>query len=136
MANFPIPFGINLVGKFAYAGKDDTETIRGLTGVTVTLADGTNAYIADAATGNNEFFVVPRQNAGGTPLTVGVTITLTISGKDPVTGAALPSMALDIDLQVEPAPPPHSTHITQQEATTLTVTPVPADRGTLTISLT
>ena len=137
MANLQIAFGPNLVGAIALVGKDDSETIRGLSNVTVTLADSTNAYIADAANGQNTFYIVPRQNlTGGTPLTAPVTVSMTIGGKDPILGGTLPSITVACDLLVEPPPPPHSTHIEVQTQETLTLTTVPSDPGTLTITLT
>jgi len=136
MANFPIGFGANLVGKISLQGKDDSETIRGLTNVSVTLADATAAYIADAASGNNEFYIVPRQNVGGTPLAAVTTVTVTITGNDPVLGGALPPIAFSADLQLEPPPPPHSTHIEIGASNTVTLATVPPDPGTTTISLT
>lgn len=137
MSNLQIGFGPNLVGSVALVGKDDSETIRGLSNVTVTLADSTNAYIVDAGTGNNQFYIVPRQNlAGGTPLTAPATVTVTINGKDPVLGGSLPPIAFGADLGVEPPPPAHSTHMEVQAASTVTLATVPADPATLTISLT
>ena len=136
MANLQIGFGPNIVGAYALVGKDATSTIRGLTGVTVTLSDSTNAYIADAANGQNTFYVVPRQNVGGTPLAAAVTVTCIINGKDPTLGGALPPLAIGTDLGVEPPPPPHTTFIAVQTANPVTLATVPADPGTLTISLT
>lgn len=136
MSNLLIPFGSNLVGVITLVGKDDTETVRGLSNVTVSIADATNAYIVDAALGNNTFYVVPRQNVGGTPLTSSVTLTLTANGKDPVLGGTLPPIAIGVDLGVEPPLPPHSTQIEVQVQNTQTLATVPADPGTTTISLT
>ena len=136
MANLQIGFGPNIVGAVALVGKDDTATIRGLTGVTVTLADSTNAYIADAKNGQNTFYIIPRQNAGGAPLTALTTVTVTITGKDPTLGGSLPPIALGFDLGLEPPPPPHTTVMSVQTANPVTLATVPADPGTLTINLT
>lgn len=136
MSNLTIPFGPNEIGVLSFVGKDPSGTIRGLSNATAVLSDATNAYIANAANGQNEVLIVPKQNVGGPPLTAPASLTITVNGTDPVLGGPVPPIIATVDLLVAPPPPPHTTQITLQLTTTATVTTVPTDPGVLSVPLT
>jgi hypothetical protein len=140
MSNFQIADQPGLCQLVSLAGTDDTGTDRGLKNVIVTLADSTNAYIADAGPnggGYPQFYIVPRQNVpGGTPLASPVTVSVSITANDPVLGGALTPLLLTADLLVQAPPPPHTTNLGVQGSTApVTPSTIPPDPGVTTITL-
>lgn len=140
MSTFAVADQTGLVLLCSIKGNDVSGNTYTPNGVTVTLSDTTNAYLADAGPnggGFPQFYLVPRQNVpGGTPLTSMVTVNLTVTGTDPVLGGVLPPISLSCDLQVAAPPPAHATVLNVQGSSLVTPTTLPADPGTATITLT
>lgn len=133
MSNYQIQQGTG--GVLALTFGSDIGNSRTLKNITAQISDNTNAYLADAG-GGGKFYVVPRQNFGGTPVSAVTTVTVTTSAEDATLGGALTPVVLTVDIDPAPAPPPHASTLVLQVGATTTLTTQPADPGSTSISVT